>query len=139
MLRATTACTFSTSLAPEGRKVLAKRWGAEPCGQMRDEKLHAVVAQSTFRSQKAKGTSCSDRFWKLRCRKSARRCGAKHLWKSKYTKHTRVGALLEIQIIGKTQCFSLSLCSDLLSSSLFFSDSSRLCFSICPYCRKFDF
>ena len=31
---------------------LAKAAGAEPAGQMRDEKLHAVVARSTFRSQK---------------------------------------------------------------------------------------
>ena len=30
---------------------LAKAAGAEPAGQMRDEKLHAVVAQSTFPSQ----------------------------------------------------------------------------------------
>ena len=30
---------------------LAKAVGAEPAGQMRDEKLHAVVARSTFRSQ----------------------------------------------------------------------------------------
>ena len=35
--------------------------------------------------------------------------------------------------------FWLFLFSDLLSSSLLFSDSSQLCFSICPYCRKFDF
>ena len=62
----------------------------------------------------------------------------------------------EPQIIGKTQCFAafltflpfrapapsflwLFLFSDLLSSSLLCSDSSHLCFSICPYCRKFDF
>ena len=31
---------------------LAKAARAEPSGQMRDEKLHAVVARSTFRSQK---------------------------------------------------------------------------------------
>jgi len=30
---------------------LAKAAGAEPRGQMRDEKLHAVAARSTFRSQ----------------------------------------------------------------------------------------
>ena len=30
---------------------LAKAAGAEPAGQMRDEKLHAVVARSTFASQ----------------------------------------------------------------------------------------
>ena len=33
---------------------LAKAAGAEPAGQMRDEKLHAVVARSTFRSQNVK-------------------------------------------------------------------------------------
>ena len=31
---------------------LAKAAGAEPAGQMRDKKLHAVVARSTFPSQK---------------------------------------------------------------------------------------
>jgi len=60
---------------------LAKAAGAEPAGQMRDEKLHAVVARSTFASEKAKKTSRSEHFWKLRCRKSARRCGAKHICK----------------------------------------------------------
>ena len=35
--------------------------------------------------------------------------------------------------------FWLFLFSDLLSSSLRFSDSSHLCFFICPYCRKFGF
>ena len=47
------------------------------------EKVHAVVARSTFRSQHVKSTTCWDHFWKLRCRKSARRCGAKHVSKSK--------------------------------------------------------
>ena len=47
------------------------------------EKMHAVVSQSAFASEKAKNTSRSDHFWKLRCRKSARRCGAKHMSKSK--------------------------------------------------------
>ena len=60
---------------------LAKAAGAEPAGQMRDEHLHAVVARSTFPSQNAQSTPFSDHFWKLRCRKSARRCGAKHMSK----------------------------------------------------------
>ena len=47
------------------------------------EKVHAVVARSTFPSQNVQNASCSDHFWKLRCRKSARRCGAKHISKSK--------------------------------------------------------
>ena len=49
------------------------------------EKVHAVVARSTFGSQNVKNTRGSDHFWKLRCRKSARRCGAKHISKSKCT------------------------------------------------------
>ena len=63
---------------------------------MRDEKLHAVVVRSTFPSRNVQNTSASDHFWKLRCRKSARRCGAKHISKSKCTKHTIVGPLLEV-------------------------------------------
>ena len=47
------------------------------------EKVHAVVARSTFRSQNVQNTPVSDHFWKLWCRKSARRCGAKHISKSK--------------------------------------------------------
>ena len=49
---------------------LAKAAGAEPSGQMRDEK-------------------------------GARRCDAKHISKSKRTKHTRVGPLLEVEISKK--------------------------------------
>ena len=80
---------------------LAKVAGAEPAGQMRDEKLHAVVARSTFGSQNVKNTRGSDHFWKLRCRKSARRCGAKHTSKSKCTKHTSVVRLLEVAMSKK--------------------------------------
>ena len=69
---------------------LAKAAGAEPAGQMRDEKLHAVAARSTFRSQNVQNTKSSDHFWQLRCRKSARRCGAKHMSKSKRTKTHQV-------------------------------------------------
>ena len=77
---------------------LAKAAGAEPAGQMRDEQLHAVVARSTFRSQNVQNTPCSDHFWKLRCRKSALRCGAKHISKSKCTKHHMYAPLLEVQM-----------------------------------------
>ena len=37
----------------------------------------------------------------MRCRKSARRCGAKHISKSKCTKHTSSGPLLEVQMSKK--------------------------------------
>ena len=52
---------------------LAKQAGAEPTGQMRDEKLHAIVAQSTFPSQKAQNN----------------------------TKHTMFGPLLEVEMSKK--------------------------------------
>ena len=65
------------------------------------EKVHAVVARSTFPSQNVQNTPFSDHFWKLRCRKSARRCGAKHISKSKCTKHTMLGPLLEVQMSKK--------------------------------------
>ena len=80
---------------------LAKAAGAEPAGQMRDEKLHAVVARSTFPSQNVQNTPASDHFWKLRCRKSARCCGAKHISKSKCTEHTILGPLLEVAMSKK--------------------------------------
>ena len=41
---------------------LAKAAGAEPAGQMRDEKLYAVVARSTFPSQNVQNTAASDYF-----------------------------------------------------------------------------
>jgi len=46
-------CVFPMVCGSGGSKSrLAKAAGAEPAGQMRDEKLHAVVARSTFPSQK---------------------------------------------------------------------------------------
>ena len=65
------------------------------------EKVHAVVARSTFRSQNVQNTPMSDHFWKFRCRKSARRCGAKHILKSKCTKHRNLGPLLEVEMLKK--------------------------------------
>ena len=65
------------------------------------EKVHAVLARSTFPSQKVKNTRGSDHFWKLRCQKSARRCGAKHISKSKVLKTGGLGPLLEVQMSKK--------------------------------------
>ena len=59
------------------------------------------MARSTFPSENVQNTPLSDHFWKLRCRKSARRCGAKHVSKSKCTKHTIVGPLLEVEMSKK--------------------------------------
>ena len=83
-------CVFPMICGSEGSKSrLAKAAGGEPAGQMRDEKLHAAVAKSTFTSQ---NTTCSEHFLKLRCRK--KRTG---LWREAhfevkmYKKHTTIG------------------------------------------------
>ena len=91
-------CVFPMICGSGGSKSrLAKAAGAEPSGQMRDEKLHAIVARSTFPSQNVQSTSCSEHFWKLRCSKSVRRCGAKRVSKSQCTKHTNVGAFWKLR------------------------------------------
>jgi len=95
-------CVFPMICGSGGSKSrLTKAAGAEPCGQMRDEKLHAVAAPRTFPSQNVQNTAGSDHFWKLRRRKSARRCGAKNISESKCTKHTIVGPLLEVEMAKK--------------------------------------
>ena len=65
------------------------------------EKKHAVVVRSTFRSQTCQKLAVSDHFWKLRCQKSARRCGTKHISKSKVLKTGGLGPLLEVEMSKK--------------------------------------
>ena len=51
-------CVFPMICGSGGAKSrLAKAAGAEQSGQMRDEKLHDVVARSTFPSQNVQSTS----------------------------------------------------------------------------------
>ena len=57
------------------------------------EKVHAVVARSTFRSQNVQSTSVSDHFWKLRCRKSTKKCTP--LWRE---------AHFEVKMCKALQC-----------------------------------
>ena len=61
-------------------------------GSFDPEKLHAAVARSTFVSQNAQNTTCSDHFLKVRCPKIARSCGAKRICASKCTKHLHFAA-----------------------------------------------
>ena len=77
---------------------LAKTAGAEVAVPQTGEKWHAAVAKSTFASQNAQNTTISDPFWKFRCSKMARGCGAKHVFKSKCTKHHNRGPLLEVSM-----------------------------------------
>ena len=60
------SCVFPMICVSRGSKSrLAKAAGAEPSGQMRDEKMHAIVARSAFPSQNAKDASASEHFLKL--------------------------------------------------------------------------
>ena len=82
-------CVFALSCGSGGSKSrLARAAGVEPAGQIRDETLHSVAAGSTFPSQNVQNTSIWDHFWKLRCRKSAHHCGAKHMLEVKMVKTT---------------------------------------------------
>ena len=94
---------------------LAKAAGAEPFGRMRDEKLHMAVVRSTLWSTNAKNTSTfsksnvestpvSEHFWKLRCWKSARCCGAKHISKSNVLKTAGLGPRLDVQMSLRVAC-----------------------------------
>jgi len=49
-------CVFQMICGSRASKSRLAKAGAEPAGQMRDEKLHAVVARSTFRSQNVQNT-----------------------------------------------------------------------------------
>ena len=80
---------------------LAKAAGAEPSGQMRDEKVHAVVAWSTFPSQNVQSTPCSDHFWKLRCRKKCTPLWCEANFEVKMYKTHHIKPLLEVEMSKK--------------------------------------
>ena len=93
-------CVFSMiRVSGESKSRLVKAAGAESCGQRRKQKLHAAVARSTFSSENVQNMSAPDHFLKLRCRKIARRCGEKHIFKWKCTKHVRFGPLFEVEML----------------------------------------
>ena len=67
---------FCVSGGPKRR--LAKAAGAEPSGQMKDEKLHAVVVRSTFGRQMRETPQVWSTFRRLDVEK-VHACGAKHI------------------------------------------------------------
>ena len=109
VLRATTACTFWTSRLPE----VVRTW-------------------------------CVLYIWTWKC--ASRHNGvqllishlARWLCTRRFSEHT---VFCDVPTFSCTWIFFVLrlYLFDLLSSSLLFSGSSHLCFSICPYCRKFDF
>ena len=103
---------FQWFVAPEGRKVGSlkrrvrsqlARWEMKNCTPLWREahfevKMYKITRSRPLlavemskkctpvwrdRSQNVQSTPCADHFWKFRCRKSARRCGPKHISKSK--------------------------------------------------------
>ena len=92
---------FQWFVAPEGRKVGSlKRRVRSQLARWEMKKCTPLWREAHFQVKMHK-TPGSDHFWKLRCRKSARRCGAKHVSKSKCTKHTSSGPLLEVEMLKK--------------------------------------
>ena len=93
---------FQWFVAPEGRKVGSlKRRVRSQLARWEMKNCTPLWREAHFQVKMYKTPQLRDHFWKLRCRKSARRCGAKHISKSKCTKHTMVGALLEVAMSKK--------------------------------------
>ena len=81
-----------------GRKVgsLKRRVRSHLC----DEKLHAAMARSTFRSQNVQNTLFGS-LLEDEMLKSSQRCRTKHVSKSKCTKYFSLGAHLEVEMLKK--------------------------------------
>ena len=131
VLRATTACTFSTSQLPK----VVRTWCA----------LYILAWKCASRHNDVQLFISHLTTWLRTCRFSD-----STFRPSRATNHWRNTVLRDFPTFSRSYLFGrLDLCSsdsfsslifsDLLSSSLLVSDSSHLCFSICPYCRKFDF
>ena len=63
-------------------KMYKTHHGRTTFGRSDVEKVHAVVARSTFRSENVQSTPCSDHFWRFRCRFAWQAQGIVHLVKS---------------------------------------------------------
>ena len=63
-------------------KMYKTHQGRTTFGSWDVEKVHAVVARSTFRSQNARNTTCLRHFWRFRCRFAWQAQGIVHLVKS---------------------------------------------------------
>ena len=71
-------------------------------------------------ARRIKALTCLRHFWKLRCGKSARRCGAKHISKSKCTKHIKtphVRATFGGSDVGKVYAVVARRCAKHISKS----------------------
>ena len=124
VLRATTACTFSTSQLPKVVRTWCVLYILTWTCASRHNGVHFFISHRAS--------------W-LRTRRFSeptfRPFGASNHWRNTM--------LRDFSTFSRT-CIFFPLTLSLLwfsffFSSLLFSDSFHLCFSICPYCRKFDF
>ena len=94
-------CVFRGFVAPEGWKVGSlKRRVRRHLGRWEMKSCTPLWREANFEVKRYK-TPQRRTLWKLRYRKSARRCGAKHISKSKYTKHHMFAPLLEVRMLKK--------------------------------------
>ena len=82
------------------------------------EKVYGIVARSTFRSQHVTSTPFLDHFWKLSCSKSVRRCGGKHISKSKCLKTDGLGPLLAVEMSKKCTLFATTTATATTTTTL---------------------
>ena len=123
MLEKSWILCFSNRVLGESKGRVVKPAGAESCGQRRNQKLHA--ARSTFSSESTSAPRTT--FWRFRCRKIARRCGEKGIFKWRCAKHVSFGALFEVPMsknctpLWREAHFQIKMLKDWRSRSTFWS------------------
>ena len=140
VLRATKACTFSTSQLPK----VVRTWGVSVTNVLRATTACTFSTSRNFQKWSENGVLCT--FWLQNVLRATTACNFSSLIWPDGSAPAALASLLfdpaEPQIIWKTQCFAtflpfrasassffwFCLFSDLLSSTLL-SDSSHLCFS----------
>ena len=85
----------------EGRKVGSPKWRVQGHLARWEMKSCTPLWREARLEVKKLKTPHVRTLWKLSCRKNARPCGAKHIWKSKCTKHTMFGPLFEVAMFKK--------------------------------------
>ena len=154
VLRATTACTFSTSQLPK----VVREWCVLYILTSKCASRHNGVHFFDISTSKSgPNVRCFVHFSLANVLRATTACTFSSLIWPAGSAPAALASLLfdppEPQIIGKTQCFAtflpfrasassffwLFLFSDLLSSTLLFSLTLPSLLFICPYCRKFDF
>ena len=122
---------FDISTSKRSKSRLAKAAGAEPAGQMRDEKLHAVVARSTFRSQHVQSTAVLDPLEKHGVSRLSYLFAHLHLLSSDSFSSTLLSSNLSLLSASALLCFlSVRIVGSLTSKlpsiiSLFFRDETK--------------